>query len=729
LGSQYQLRLTLDETDFDAVANTSEVAWDLRVRKLSGSGFFTSSSSPWSVVFGATTIASGSLGSYDFRGITDVVLGSGTRTVGHFADGTLRLGAAGVFTDGGAIGSGTVSASYLLSTLTRLPGVPSSVVGTRISDTSVSVGWAQSSASNGQPTSNTIRRSVNGSAFANAVTISPATSVTLDAAANQKIVYGVQAANTAGATAFSASSTPIYTTPAAPSSVAAAKTASLNIDVAWTPNVAYVEHQHLVEFSTNAGSSWSALATVSAGVSTHTHVAPDAALVHVYRVRAVTTAAPTLSSANVTSNSVQLLAAPNAPTLPALPAFANRGAAFVLPWTHNPVDTTPQTAFEVQFSTDGGSSWTSTGKITSTVPSRTVTAATYTANQAVTMRVRTWGQATTGGAESTGASPWSAQGTVTFKTLPVASIVSPVDAVNYVTALLDVQLGFSQAEAATFVDATIELREGSTSLETITTTTSPSTLFDTSVENGVTYTVRATVRDSNGLVSALVSRTFSVVYTLPVSAGVTVTYLPDSGIAQIGLTFPTPPDGRVAATSVTIRRSIGGVRETVAASLPVAGAAMTVLDATPTINGVNTYTVRSISADGATADVTAVLTTAELVSAFFSAGAGFGQVVSFFGDLRFAATPTRDTALVQAAGRVSPIALFGVGRGLQVAGSATLLPDRASSGADVEKFLLGAGIVCYRDPSGRRMFGTLSVVLDSLNSTRTAMQYTMTEAT
>jgi hypothetical protein len=280
-----------------------------------------------------------------------------------------------------------------------------------------------------------------------------------------------------------------------------------------------------------------------------------------------------------------------------------------------------------------------------------------------------------------------------------------------------------------FVSAQIALLEGATVLESIVSNTLASTLLDTTVDNGSAYSVQVTVTDSNGLTSTLVTRSFTVAYTLPVTADVTVEYLPDSGIVQVGLTFPTAGGGRVAATTVTVFRTIGGVRETVADRFPITAGTLTILDTTPTINGVNAYTVRTFSDDGATANATATATTNELVSAFFSTGAGFAQIVSFFGDLTFAATPTRDTALVQAAGRVSPIALFGVARGLQVSGSATLLPDRASSGADLEEFFSLAGMVCYRDPSGRRMFGTLALMLDSPNSTRTNMQYTMTEAT
>jgi len=595
------------------------------------------------------------------------------------------------------------------------------------------VSWAQSSASNGQPTSNTIRRRINGGAWTTAVTISPATSSSLSAAANQKLEYEVRAANAAGSTAFSSTSTAIYTTPAAPTGVSASKDADLDITVVWTPNVAYVEHQHVVEHGTvsDGVTTWddSALATVAAGTSLYKHVDPDAGDIHVYRVSAVTTSAPALTSTTALSNTVQLLAAPNKPTLPVLPSFANRAAAFVLTWAHNPVDTTPQTAFEVNFSTNGGSTWTSTNKVTSGVSSRTITAGTYAANAAVTMRVRTWGEATSGGAESTGASPWSDQATVTFKTRPVVTVTSPVNAVDYVAATLNVQLGFSQAESATFVTATIELFEGATLLESVISTTRASTILDTRVADGVTYTVKVSVTDSNGLTSTQVSRQFDVEYTEPVPAGVTVEYLPDSGVAQIGLTFATAGAGQVAATTVTILRTIDGVTETVASRFPIAGASLTILDTTPTIHGVNSYRVRTFSEDGATADVVASLTTTEGDWAFLSSGDGFSNIIKFRSNLRVGAAASREQALVTAAGRESPIALFGPAKSLEVSGTATLFPGDESTPEEVEAFIRSATLVCYRDGNGRRIVGVMSASTPAISPLQSTFDFRVTEAT
>jgi methionine-rich copper-binding protein CopC len=510
--------------------------------------------------------------------------------------------------------------------------------------------------------------------------------------------------------------------------VVAAKDAALDITVSWTPNVAFTEHEHVVEFSTNAGSSWSSLATVAGGTSTYKQVAPNPALIHVYRVRARNTDTGALTSAWVESNSVQLLAAPNAPTLAALPTNANKAADLVVTWTHNPVDTTPQTAYELEYSTNGGGSWTSSTKTTSTVSSYTIPASTHAANVTVTVRVRTWGQATTGGAETTGASDWSTTDAVTFKTIPVVTITAPADESVLDEAALNVVLGFSQAESATFVQATIVLTEGVTELESKVSTTLAGTLMDTEVEDDGSYSLSVTVLDSNGLTSAAVVSDFTVDFTPPATAGVVLTYDRDSGSTQIAVTIPAAGVGEVEAEFVTISRVIDGVRETLFTEYPVTVGAITFLDTTPTINGSNQYRVRTISGDGATADATVSLTTTETLWAFLSTGAGYGNYVSFGGDLTLSAKPARASALIPTAGRREPIALFGENTSRAVSGSTTLAADLGSTPAEVEAFMLEAGLVCYRDPSGRRVFGRLSGTVDTPSDLTSAFKFTVDEA-
>jgi len=277
-----------------------------------------------------------------------------------------------------ADGTGPYSAVRTFSTPPGIPGTPTSITSAYVSDTQVSVGWAHNSAADSFPTSSQVRKSVNGGAYSELSPISVATSYPAAVNANQKTVYQVRETNSTGSSSWSAVSPAAYTTPAAPTGVAAAKNASLNIVISWTPNVPFTEHQHWLEHGTVSGgvTTWdgSFLATVAAGTSTYTHTAPDSGGQHVYRIFAYNTSTGNRSSTRVISNTVQLLAAPNKPTLPALGPFVDKAVAFVVPWSHNPVDTTSQTAYELGYSTDSGTTWSTTGKVTSTTSSKTFAA-------------------------------------------------------------------------------------------------------------------------------------------------------------------------------------------------------------------------------------------------------------------------------------------------------------------------------------------------------------------
>ncbi len=681
------------------------------------------------------TVWSGSF-TFDWRpaGLQSKLIASGVSRVYHNADGTppASFNVYGYIAYTGSTGASgpTAVADYLaLPTLKVLPGTPSAVAGARVSDTSITVSWAQSSATNGQPTSNTIRRKVNGGAWADVVTLSPTTSAAIDAAANQKIIYGVKATNSVGDTAWSADSAPVYTTPAAPTGVVATKVGS-DIEVAWTPNVAFVEHQHIVEHGVDVAGvvTWdgSPLAAVTAGTSTYTHAAPNPAQRHVYRISARNTDVGALSSATVLSNVVQLLTAPAKPTVPVPAAFQDKAATFRFAWVHNPVDSSAQTKRQVRYSLDGGSTWTTGAKTASTDPFLDFAGGTWAANVAVTFEVRTKGAYDSGSDGDASYSPWSDPVTVTFKTKPVATITSPANSSTVTTAALTVVLGFSQAEAATFVNATIGLYDGATLLEEIVSTTLAGTLFATRLADGVSYTVKAVIKDSNGLNSAQVSSTFSVDYTEPRPAVVTVTYLPASGIAQIALAIAGAGGGYVAAVSVTVDRVIDGVSENIVTAYPSASS-LTFLDTTPTIHGTNLYRVTTISVDGATSVVEATLVTSEDELAFMSKGPGYQQIVSFSLAPGLQAAPTVDSALLKAAGRTRPIGLYSTTGGLVVTGTGDLATGYGSTSAAIEDFLLLAGKGCYRDPSGRRMFGMIAGTVALVDALGGQLAYTVTE--
>lgn len=734
----WQLQLDVVESSPDPVLNRSYVSWALYIYRgssdtpwnNSGSGYSVSAPGGFGGTFGAFRFGGTGTGtSYAGTPVGGrVLIASGGAWVTHSPDGSGYVDVSASHAAASTLGTASLSGRLYLTTLKVAPSAPTGVAGARVSDTSVNVTWAQSSASNGQPTTNTVQRSINGGAFADVSTIAPATAVALDAAANQKIVYRVKGTNSVGDSAWSADSAPVYTTPGAPTGLVATKAGS-DIGLVWTPNVAYAEHEHVLEHGVDVAGvvTWdgSPLATIVAGTSLYTHVAPNPAQRHVYRIRSRTTDVSALSSATTTSNVVQLLTAPAKPTVPALAAFADKAATFRLPWTHNAIDSSAQTKYQWRWSTNGGSSWTTGSKTTSANPYHDFAGSTWTANQAVTFQVRTKGAYDSGSDGDASYSPWSDSVTVTFKTKPVVTITTPANSSTYTDADLLVVLGFTQAESATFVNATIGLYDSTDELlEERVSTTLAGTAFSTRLLDGETYKVKATVTDSNGLTSAQVTSTFSVDYTEPVAAVVDVIYLEASGIAQIGITIPAAGGGLVDADTVSVDRVIDGVTTPVVVRWPAAPT-LTFLDVTPTIHGTTLYRVTTYSDDGAASIVTDSIETAEDRWAFMSKGS---VIVRFELAPGLEATPAVDSALVKAAGRRRPIALYATTGNLDVTGTGALAVDEGgSTPEEIEAFLLLPGQACYRDPSGRRVFGRVSGKIARENAELGAFTYSITE--
>lgn len=730
MASGYVFRLNVWEAGTNAPGNYSAISWYVEILKGAGSGKWADGPHYWSVNIGGN-VYSGSIGSYDFRGYTQLTLGSGTVNIGHNPDGSGAVGCSASFDDNntwGELGDSGASGTLGMTTLKVTPGTPTITAATRVSDTQVNLSWTHSSASNGQPVSNQILKSVNDGPYTQVLDISATSSVSVAVAANQKVRFKVKAWNSAGFSGESAASAAVYTTPGAPTDVVSTKDAAMDITTVFVENVAYAEHEHEVWHGTVTGgvTTWdgSVLATLASGVLSYKHVDPDPAFQHVYRVRAK---AGTLLSSYAVGNTVQLLAPPNAPVVPAMPSFADKASPLTFEWQHNPIDTTPQTAYEFEYSTNGGSSWTSTGKLVSAASSRTIAGGTHAANVVLQTRVRTWGSATTGGSEGTGASPWSTIRTVTYKTVPTATITSPTEGETLNDATLRVTVGFSQPEGASFVKAELELMQGAVVLETKESTIQVGITMDTPILNGEEYIIRVRVQDSNGLWSAWTDNTFDVVYLAPVPAVMELLYLVNNGFGQIGLTIPAPGAGQSAAVTLTITRTINGVEEIVVQNYPVEEF-MTFLDTTPTIHGTNTYKVTTTSALGATSVSTGDLVTEECRKAFLSKGIGFDTVSVFGANLEVDEALSVASETVQAAGRTKPIGLYGVETSMQLKVSSMIFPREGFSTLDeLRAILLVPGKACFRDATGRRTFGTVRGSVQYRKTDRGDLSFTMTE--
>lgn len=123
LSAQYQLELVYSESGTSTPANTSTVPITLQIRKLSGSGYYQAATSYWNIEIDGVSVASGSIGGYDFTLYTVLTLGSFTATVTHLANGTKSITITGTFGETVSnIGSGTASSGTFV--LTNIPRGP-----------------------------------------------------------------------------------------------------------------------------------------------------------------------------------------------------------------------------------------------------------------------------------------------------------------------------------------------------------------------------------------------------------------------------------------------------------------------------------------------------------------------------------------------------------------------------------------------------------------------------
>lgn len=248
------------------------------------------------------------------------------------------------------------------------PSAPTSVTATRVSDTSITVGWSRNATTGAPYTGQAVRVSIDGAAPVLVANVTgTATSYTYTASPNHKYVFTVVASNTAGSTS-SAASNIILTTPNALASLSAAVVTSgtirLTLPSRPTP---YTEAQVVIEETHDGGSTWNAKTTIAmSSLSATTTTTWDDTSAETggtvqYRAVVETTGGTqgTLTSAIKTSNTLVLNTPPNAPTNLTPSGAVDASNPLRLAWTHNPSsDGAAQSSRQIDYSDDGGSTWT-----------------------------------------------------------------------------------------------------------------------------------------------------------------------------------------------------------------------------------------------------------------------------------------------------------------------------------------------------------------------------------
>lgn len=230
------------------------------------------------------------------------------------------------------------------------PTSPSNLAAARVSDASASLTWSNGGTSTTQPRSATlVERRTDEGAWAQIASVGGSAANYTDngISSNHRYEYRVRAQGAGGYSGYAAAPDPVYTTPAAPSSVVASKSSASVVTLSIEGAAPYAE-SYDIERSTDAGSSWDTAGTAQSFPWSDTS-APAGTVV--YRVRAVR---GELRSAWSESNSITTITPPLAPTVTGVPSVVATGTPVRVSWIPNHPDNSDQTQAQVEYTVGEG---------------------------------------------------------------------------------------------------------------------------------------------------------------------------------------------------------------------------------------------------------------------------------------------------------------------------------------------------------------------------------------
>ncbi|KKI20563.1 hypothetical protein XM48_07550 [Leucobacter sp. Ag1] len=519
---------------------------------------------------------------------------------------------------------------------------------------------------------------------------------------NMAYRYRVAAVNAGGQSSWSNEFGWIYTTPNAPTNAKAERSGSNIMVSATAPSVfplTYDVFDNGTQVATGVALPW-------------THVNPSNATTHRYTVRAkvvsqaggVTLTGPQSAA----SNTVQLPAAPNAPTnLTPNGGLAVDDTRQLLTWQHNPVDSSAQTAANIQYRLVGAPSWT------------TVTATTAASYLLPLLAVGVYEfQVSTKGGFAT-YSPYSAVARFTVISRPQVTIDQPVDSWDSPT--LPVQWSWFQAEGRPqsswelqLLDDTGAIRESRSGQGATATVTLNTRLLD-----GAAYTVK--LRAAAGdIQSDWTEAGFVVAFVPPAAPSLIVGWDEPTGAAVITVTQGTDPADAPATATVSLERSVDGGQtwELYAEGLVLASEdpgdlpALTVSDWECRSAGSTLYRATALTAIGASASTEDEMV-ADSPAIWLSGGNDLSLTARLPYDPEVMIEHGRKRGQHRFAGRSLPVNVVGEQITIQVQFSGSVHDgdeDVASRDLMHELALDPAPVQMYRDPDGTRIHGSVSSI-------------------
>lgn len=209
-------------------------------------------------------------------------------------------------------------------------------------------------------------------------------------------------------------------------------------------------------------------------------------------------------------------------------------------------------------------------------------------------------------------SPYSAELTVTPSTPSVPVITTPVDGSTHGSASLTAV--WTCTSQGTYRVELLDSAGTSTLWDsgTLTSTSVRDLLIDYALVNGVSYKVRVTCTNTEGLTATPDTNSFSVSYTLPATPTLTATANNTTGVITVASAHPAPSGGQPTVTSAEVWVRCTTARTYADMERPVGGVGIRVADGlTPGVSWVDRacssgvayeYMVRGRADDGTFAD-------------------------------------------------------------------------------------------------------------------------------
>lgn len=407
----------------------------------------------------------------------------------------------------GGYGNGTSNASVgvTVPAITySAPNAPSNCSASRNSDTQATVTWSNGSTSTTQPrTAVLVERQTDSGSWVQVASLSASATNYSDngISADHRYAYRVRSQGNGGTSGYSTSGY-IYTTPAAPSSVTAAKESTSSVTLSAEGLPAWAEGYE-IERTADGGGSWDSVGT--ADTFPWTDASAPAGTIR-YRVRSYR---GDLYSAYVESNSITTITPPLAPTVQALPSVVATGSTVTVQWAPNHPDGSAQEQAQVEYTVGSGPAQTATVQGAST--SYRLPASATSSAGTVSVRVRTHGLDDEWGA-------WSAAQTVRVAVPPSASItVPPIDGARVGSLPLTVEWDASDATGVSSQSIALLDSAGRTLYSASLGASERELVLDEStylLDNATDYSLRLTVRGGSSLTTA-VARSFSTSFAEP----------------------------------------------------------------------------------------------------------------------------------------------------------------------------------------------------------------------